>query len=64
MSKSIYIVSCGCGGTTVTPPPKHRDYVPVVKCNLCHRRIDASKGSFRQKAVTVKPRHEPDLLEV
>ena len=64
MSKSVYVVNCGCGGTTVTAPPKHRDYSPVVKCNLCSRKIDASNGSFRHKAVSVRTQRERDLLEV
>lgn len=64
--RSIWLIFCPyCRrNTTIAVAPKHKNYQEWVNCNLCGKRINAKKGSFRQNTIEPKPEPELDLLEI
>ena len=60
-----YLVYCRHCGKAITEalPPDHPEFSKVVRCVMCNRELDATRGRFSLHPVRLKPEGRPSLLE-
>ncbi len=61
---SMYVVSCVCGAATGTDPPDGADFVEIIQCIVCGRKLNAKNGRWLFRPIVIKEPEGIDLLLV